>query len=680
MARNWISHEDLRENAMRLMVCILVNSSDAFFKENIDQFINRNLTSKSKNGSICYQAILDLLYGYYKPDSREEIKNSSEVGLQFAASIRPDSFIANLVNYLCDFVFFTTLNSPNYDSFEIITCIVLQIAAFNIALGNNLLHHLQSPESNLMFRAIGIKCIRIILDPTSGFQKHARSKRDPDFTKIIGDLPLQFEPNIISAYKLIDGIIGLNVMGTNGYVVDSIVDEKSFTIPNPEKDIPDEKICEFLVLGPKRTILRESRLFSNDYSTGSFTSLSVLNRSNNDLFKSVESITLTKSASESGFNQKLSHESKSVRENVTNLAKSLGDSKILLYSKPEKMETYISESNEKVKTALSECFRISNNSKIDLRKYIFDGDLYDQEKVKRKKTMKLTSDQKLAISLLLDILKLLKLIPSPEFLGGSLFIGTYLNHSRDEIAIEVAKTFKSIFIDFPELRIGIINGFINYLKSTPYNDNVSICTIVLMVAVLLNLWPLSAEKRLSINPDIFYRVSCKLDAIMLIIMTRPYTRIREMCMQILNDFQNIQKDQLKNVKRESLFLRKGTPLIQILFDNELIIRKRATYAFLEKSSRGSNLTPTNAAGLKLPDFLDVARSQYSQYFNYYLAELAVLFCKLGREKATRHCAKFLIVLFIPVMGQAIAEKHLKYILPYSAGMNLVFALAGTPVF
>jgi hypothetical protein len=265
---------------------------------------------------------------------------------------------------------------------------------------------------------------------------------------------------------------------------------------------------------------------------------------------------------------------------------------------------------------------------------------------------------------------------APDFLGGSLFIGICLNHARDEVAIEVAVTFHAAFIKYPELRIGIINGFINFLKNTPHQDDISICSVILVLASLIKEWvtEIVLGSVIDINQEAFYRVSCKLDAIMLIFMARPSNRIREMCIDILSDFYQIQQTFSKHG------LGKGEmPLVALLLKHETPIRKKALFAFLEKSAKGYIMTASNATGMILSSFYDVARSQFSSLFLYYLGELAMLFAEFGRAKATRHCAKFLRALAIPYIGQRIQENSPEHVLPYYGSMILLMAMSGIPV-
>lgn len=181
-------------------------------------------------------------------------------------------------------------------------------------------------------------------------------------------------------------------------------------------------------------------------------------------------------------------------------------------------------------------------------------------------------------------------------------------------------------------------------------------------------------KVISVDPDDFYRVSCKLDASMLIYMARPNNRIREMCIQIISDFYDIQQTFSKHGDSKG-----DLPLAAILFYNERSIKKKALFSFLEKHSKGSILTTTNATSIDIPSFFEVARSQYSVLFIHYLGELATLFAEYGRPKATRHCAKYLKIHAIPFIGQQITDKSPEFILPYSGCMILLMALSGTPI-
>jgi hypothetical protein len=208
---------------------------------------------------------------------------------------------------------------------------------------------------------------------------------------------------------------------------------------------------------------------------------------------------------------------------------------------------------------------------------------------------------------------------------------------------------------------------VNYIRNSPFQDDTSIFNIVSVLAALIKWWKLNRNQA-AVNLESFEKVSCKLDALLLITMARPYSKIRPMCIQILVDFNAIQTNTMS-----------GKPLCELLVDNDVLIRKKALYAFFEKQNNGAIIIAKNVSGMTLPSFYQIAASEYSSFFNYYLAELAVLFSKYGRDKATRHCAKFLVSLAVPKIGAILPVNSTKAILHFCGMMNLVMALSGTPV-
>jgi len=101
------------------------------------------------------------------------------------------------------------------------------------------------------------------------------------------------------------------------------------------------------------------------------------------------------------------------------------------------------------------------------------------------------------------------------------------------------------------------------------------------------------------------------------------------------------------------------------------------YAFLEKDLYGYIVTPKMASVLTIIHPKEVAASDYSYLFKYYLGETARQFVHYGRVKALRQCAKFLMVSAIPyITAQSFVDSE--YITAYNAYMVLLMALAGVP--
>jgi uncharacterized protein YhhL (DUF1145 family) len=177
-----------------------------------------------------------------------------------------------------------------------------------------------------------------------------------------------------------------------------------------------------------------------------------------------------------------------------------------------------------------------------------------------------------------------------------------------------------------------------------------------------------------ISVDGFNRVSCKIDAAMLLLMCHPSSQIRVSCLEIMRNLCSIQKNCLKQTFNEN-----ALPVSEILAKYEITIAKQATYGFLEETGKGNALNNSKASSLHLLSFDEVAASSYTALFHYYLGELAKWFTRCGRTKAIRHLAKYLKLFAIPLVNLKIPPPSQEFQLFYQSNMILLMAMAGIPI-
>lgn len=215
------------------------------------------------------------------------------------------------------------------------------------------------------------------------------------------------------------------------------------------------------------------------------------------------------------------------------------------------------------------------------------------------------------------------------------------------------------------------------MKNTPNQDDQSIATIVVILAQLISKSVEEIKRGIAvdISAEPFYRVSCKLDAAVLMLLTRSNSLIRRKAIEILSDFHTIQ---------EALQLPSqcvdGIPLVSIIYEEEETLGKRAFLSFFKKSSRGNAVTSRMFAGFNYPSVYEVLQSEYTRLFHYYLGELVLLFIDKGRSKAKRHCAKLLALHTIPRICDNLPERTVEGANWYSASMILLMCHSGVPVF
>lgn len=197
-----------------------------------------------------------------------------------------------------------------------------------------------------------------------------------------------------------------------------------------------------------------------------------------------------------------------------------------------------------------------------------------------------------------------------------------------------------------------------------------------MFAALIKIWAdeVKIREELVTNTQGFYRVSCKIDAICLLLMSHPNFRIRSLCLEILRDFVSMER-------RVSPFgpPHDQKPLALILEENEPLIVKQAIYGFLESGFRGVDMSAKIASSLTPIAFSDVLKSSYTGLFRFYQAELAKMFSFCGRPKAVRHFAKHLKNFAVPLIEQNLPAASLDFKSLYCSYMNMMTAMAGVPL-
>lgn len=223
-----------------------------------------------------------------------------------------------------------------------------------------------------------------------------------------------------------------------------------------------------------------------------------------------------------------------------------------------------------------------------------------------------------------------------------------------------------------------MNGFINFLKFSHHQDDISINTMLFHLSRLISLWKQdndTLDMGSLEQQDVFYRVSCKLDALMLILLARANGNIRKTAIQILADFYAVTE---ASSKSKDAFKENGDmPLYAVLRKVEEELPRTACYAFLESYYVGSCLSPQISASLELLSLSDAVSSDFSGLFKFYLGELCCHFIRLGRVKALRHCVKFMKRLVVPFLVKR-SSRSIPF-LTYSSYLVLLTSLAGTIV-
>ena len=663
-AKKWATVDDLRVSSLHLMTIILVNGRIDFFAQNIDSYINTDLCSKAKIRPYAYQCILQLLRGRYYQDTlghyEEALDGKYVNGRHFATLTRAPNeqsvgTVTGRLNGIAEMLFFRRKGPIPEEHRDISASIVAQISAHNITQGARLIGQLLDTarvDSHPDCYYIGLRAFRIMLDPDSGFQTFASSRNDPDFEMVVKDFPFDLTNSIASIYAYMESHIGIAVMGTSGIVLDF-----STEIPNAESKHKKTEAD----LGTTSVMVD---ILTQAYG-GSADSINEETQSNANLANSRSSLIT--------FRRKAGSELTGAPVKRTSLVGSMAV--LTIAPSIAEMEAGHVEVDEHIGSTLKQWFKAVDSGSSDFDKHWHSSPLSDKSKLRKKFSEKLKVEQREALGMLQEIISLVQFVPSPEFIGGNYFIGAFLTHPSDNIGMHVAEALFFIFKTYSELRLGIINGFINFLKNTPHRDDISMCSNVMVLSRLVKMWAIDLGNGIDAKiQDGFYRVSCKVDAIILLLLCHPNKKIRSTCLQILFDFYTIQE------KLERHGSKPGEmPLAAILLNSEKLIVKQAIFAFLQSDGHGHALSSKVASSLTPLTFLEVASSSCTGLFRFYQGELAKRFSFYGRPKATRHLSKYLKMLAIPLVEETFPTSSIDFKSLYSSYMNLLMAMAGCPI-
>jgi hypothetical protein len=345
------------------MVTILVNSPGNFYKQNIDQFINQD-----SKGNISYEAASQLIQGPHFASIFDDY--TASFGIQYS-QVSKDPNIQNLVIHLSKLLFFGhSLVNESMENIEWLARIAVQIASINIETGKKLIHDLLSYHSNepkyFVYWSIAVKAALIIFDNSSGFQQYAKSNQEADFSKVINEIPIEFETYLQPIYTSIDSLVGINQFGPNGSLVENIIHKEIDSI-----DIYKQQLSvSGVLLAPKNKLNTSSSLDVE------------------------QKITLQ------SFQRQASAESLKIVSPMGSCA-DLDNSPIVTFD----------DANAIVSNTLASCFLFLDEQPKNVSKYALENALSDNVKQKKNESSNTTREQKLAIALLVDVFKVLQYVP-----------------------------------------------------------------------------------------------------------------------------------------------------------------------------------------------------------------------------------------------------------------------------
>ncbi|KAI9332311.1 hypothetical protein DFJ73DRAFT_897510 [Zopfochytrium polystomum] len=709
-ARRWASSSDeLRAAATRLCTIIVLNTTLEYFRANVDTLMQDIFAPvmsprNSQKAPIAiqpyvYECALQLLRGRYGYLTRPLGDETPDI-------------VSDRLKNIAEALFINRRGPIGPDHLDACVEIIMQMGAQNLQVTLKLIAHLLTPSNPEIpeYYFIGLRSLRTMLDADSEFTVKAVCRLDPQFPQLLNDIPYEFEMALITMLQFCDNNAGIAVFDRSGTILDPIVHPSLRQKPQglgPSTEVVNGAVNGSSGAGLSRGATMRQRApgapadMSNPsrnrnlYARGDDDVIAMISDALDNA--SIRNSTAPPTRLISSFEDP--NGANSVNGEFTGVRRG---SMATLASKRTPgglSDATISEANSKVAAGVQSWYEACGMPTPRMEKIMFSSQLHDPARIKRSMSvgmvpaedsstiglagaggpvpMRLRTDLALVLRLFKEVLRMVQYIPHPELVSGQLFVGAVLIHSQQDIAHEASMALQIIFQRFPEMRMSIINGFINYIKNTPHDDDISYCTVVLHLGLLLDFWANvdlhTTTSQYRPEDDIVYRVSCKLDACMMILLGRPNPRIRKAALSALADLHAIAGHYSPHSN-----VPDSMPLHLIITTRSDVIARRSLHAHLQRDALGGLLVPRAAAAVTLLTLQDVAESDFGVLFRIYLGELARQFAALGRTKALRHCAKFLRQLAIPYMT-SVQAVDANFVETYSLYSVLMMSLAGVPL-
>ncbi|TPX32743.1 hypothetical protein SmJEL517_g04215 [Synchytrium microbalum] len=733
-ARRWAVDEQVRRCSFRLIVAILVNSPYEFFRSHIDNFVLKDLIiattvnpqSKRKPDMFrpfVYECVLQLLRGRFYTDTKDQARQRIARTFSQSASFmfmtrplgeEPAEVINRRLKDMADALFFKRTRTFGVENLDVCVDLTVQMGVQNLAIAFRVIQSLMENKvsQDLESQYIGVKALRIILDPESSFGAAAQARGDRDFDAVVTDLPYEFENLLSQILHQCDFQAGIAALGKSQNVFEPVpfgsgrsrgmgsISESNVVMSDTSSQIQDDVMSIYSDV-PDREAQNVRASYHSEY-TGSVTMSMAGDAIDHDALSStLNRIPLFAASDMSRPDSTL--ERVATLDRVVTLERSRNSSAA---SSPRNSiamipdEVYVAQ--QKANDHVAACIKTWS------RAYGQSADVGERlgtpVSMLARPSPKLKSPRHsirpeigLTLRVFREVLRLVPLIPAPSIIGGEWFVGVYLMSNQEEIAWEASYSIQRVFVRNPTLRlrqatdeilgnenmannrslfikISVINGFINCIKSTEHQDEVSLLTIILHLQHLISGW--SKESNVISDPDASYRVSCKLDAAVIVLLAHTDPRIRKCSIQCLGDFLKITGRLQPGLDQTDQTVE--MPLYSVLVRTEISIARRALYSFLERDLEVTHLVQT-ASNPTPPTFSDVASSEYMSLYRAFLGELARQFARLGRSKALRHTAKFVRTIAIPMLNPPQGDPAEDSVELYSSFAILLFAFGGIPL-
>ncbi|KAI8848959.1 hypothetical protein BC829DRAFT_443421 [Chytridium lagenaria] len=650
-ARKWASSEDLRPAALRLCIVIALNTRIEFFEQCIDIIIGE-LFSKAKLKPYVYDCVLQILRGRYyvdtKINAREKIVGDLSLSSSYGYLTRPyaeENFdvITDRMRYFADLLFVKRKGPIPPEYLDTCVDVLVQMAAHNLPVTLKLISFLLEP------RGSDSASVEI---PASA--QNAANRHDPQFGQLLNNAPVEFEAKVLNIYTYCDQIANTTVLGNTFSVYEPTAFSskvsgnsnatklrRAHTVNNAtlQRSQNGDAIDKASLKSPT------SPAIMADGRAGGSPGVSGMGASR--FFDAPGDVTDNARASSEMPRNALDVVAED--GSIYNIGASLSQPSGFKGAKGD-AKGFL------VRDAVAGWYRACGDAEKNVDKLRFSSSLSDSGRPPPRNDK---GDFNIVLRLLKEILRIVPLVPCADLVGGPMFIGIYLAHSMPDVATEASFSLQRLFQLYPDLRLSILNAFVNLIKFTPHDSDIFYCTVLLQLGFLVQTWA-NEDESIGRNNALFdrdrvQRVSCKIDAAMLVMLARPNPRVRLACLKILSDLYSITESLAPHANGPGFL-----PLYAILRD-----------------LYGQAMVPKVTAGLTLLSIAEVASSDFGILFRFYLGELTRQFTISGRPKALRHCAKILRRLALPLMT-SVNTVDAAFVATYSSFCVLMMSLGAVP--
>lgn len=485
--------DEIEGPVLKLMTTCLVHGPNEFFEENIEEFLQKPLFKRILKGKKKepLECLLKVVKGKYRTvypkgwqplqpidfDRKDLIITQSPYSKSTLKLLENKEKILTRLQSISQTLFSRKPPFPKLvESADIFVEIMVQLAAHNIILvrdciNQNLFADKTSPV-NLM---IGLRILRNILDPSTGFWENAAStQKTSSFYVPKDEIEKLFSSNMIKILQYCEEQMGINV---SLHSKDKFRHQFPPTIPTTYFDIETYPFKEFEFI-------------------------------------------------------KKNHETDRYNKKVKNAVKRWHD----IVSRT--LDSREREMNERHKFAERETCEILTAWYASINFPYNQSSELDPSKLMswRKKTSQrnFTENRQSWSELYKEAIKCIHLVPEILQLDSTQFIGKLVLHDDEEIATTCSHALQKIMVENPSVRPKIIQGFLSLSIMYDHTAPGSLYTLLSQLLSLLDLWIERSYLFEKTEPQFPNSMVTETESIAFINLCNPDPKIRSTCLELLD--------------------------------------------------------------------------------------------------------------------------------------------------